>query len=467
MNARSPTIVDSLRRQRHMSSSAAGSWSARATRRSRADTVQAQRRSGSHRSRRARSNTAIRNWWCAATAGSFDGRRSRLRRRAVRTAHASGTRRGDSFAVNEQRHREARRTCSTPPVPRDRPTGCIRADSLSIDTATSTGTARDARVEFFGVPLLRLPVISFPVGNARKSGFLFPSLGTSTRGGVQLSVPWYWNIAPQQDFTFTPTWYTARGIDLEGEYRYLTRNSRGELLGNLLPNDDNTGRARSRWRLEQRHRTARRLAPHARRRERQRRALLRGFRAGRHRWRQHRLPAAQRRTGLARRESACGRAGAQFPDAGPGPAAGRPPGDRGAALLCARRLADGRSAAAELRRRRRGHALSPSAARCRAGASMPSRSIGLDCQRRRLFHPAHRDAGCGRLSPAATPRPARTTIPSRTLPLLSIDTGLDLRAGQRAARAAAHHARAAADVPVRALPRPVATCRCSIPTSPT
>jgi LPS-assembly protein len=125
----------------------------------------------------------------------------------------------------------------------------IRADSLSIDTTTSTGTARDARVEFFGVPLLRLPVISFPVGNARKSGFLFPSIGTSTQSGVQLSVPWYWNIAPQQDFTFTPTWYTARGIDMEGEYRYLTRTMHGELLGNLLPNDDNTGRARSRWRL--------------------------------------------------------------------------------------------------------------------------------------------------------------------------------------------------------------------------
>ncbi len=125
----------------------------------------------------------------------------------------------------------------------------IRADSLAINTVKSTGTARDARVEFFGVPLLRLPVISFPVGNARKSGFLFPSIGTSTQSGVELSVPWYWNIAPQQDFTFTPTWFTTRGIDLQGEYRYLTRSSHGELLGNLLPNDSNTGRARSRWRL--------------------------------------------------------------------------------------------------------------------------------------------------------------------------------------------------------------------------
>ena len=48
----------------------------------------------------------------------------------------------------------------------------LLADRVSIDTARSMGTARDARVEFFGVPLLRLPVISFPVGNARKTGVL-------------------------------------------------------------------------------------------------------------------------------------------------------------------------------------------------------------------------------------------------------------------------------------------------------
>jgi LPS-assembly protein len=125
----------------------------------------------------------------------------------------------------------------------------IRADRVSIDTRSSIGTARDARVEFFGVPLLRLPVISFPVGSARKSGLLFPSFGSSTKSGMQVSVPWYFNIAPQQDLTVTPTWYTSRGIDLQGEYRYLTRNSHGELLANLLPNDGKANDTRNRVRL--------------------------------------------------------------------------------------------------------------------------------------------------------------------------------------------------------------------------
>jgi LPS-assembly protein len=125
----------------------------------------------------------------------------------------------------------------------------LKADEITIDTGRSVGYARDARVQFLGVTFLRLPVISFPVGNARKTGFLFPSIGTSTRGGVQVSVPWYWNIAPAQDFTFQPTWYASRGVDLQGEYRFLTRSTHGQLLGNLLPEDDRTGRARSRWRI--------------------------------------------------------------------------------------------------------------------------------------------------------------------------------------------------------------------------
>jgi LPS-assembly protein len=126
----------------------------------------------------------------------------------------------------------------------------ISADSVTINTARSSGTARDARVEFFGVPLLRLPVISFPVGNARKSGLLFPSIGSSTSGGVELAVPYYLNIAPRQDFTFTPTWYSNRGIDLGGQYRYLAGFGRGTLEGNLLPGDDRSGTTRSRLKLQ-------------------------------------------------------------------------------------------------------------------------------------------------------------------------------------------------------------------------
>jgi LPS-assembly protein len=136
--------------------------------------------------------------------------------------------------------------------PKDKRGWQVSADSISIDSGKSVGTARDARVKFYGVTLLRLPYISFPVGNARKSGLLFPSIGSSTNSGAQLSVPYYFNIAPNQDLTLTPTWYTTRGVDIEAEYRFLTRSTRGEFKGNVLPDDRKTGQTRTRMKIASR-----------------------------------------------------------------------------------------------------------------------------------------------------------------------------------------------------------------------
>ena len=56
-------------------------------------------------------------------------------------------------------------------------------------------------VVFKDVPILYLPWISFPLSSARQTGLLFPTLGSSSRSGAILSIPWYWNIAPNQDLT--------------------------------------------------------------------------------------------------------------------------------------------------------------------------------------------------------------------------------------------------------------------------
>jgi LPS-assembly protein len=125
----------------------------------------------------------------------------------------------------------------------------LRAARITLDTRTRVGTGRDARIDFKGVPILYLPWVSFPLGNVRKSGFLFPTIGNTSRGGAQLSVPWYWNIAPNADFTFQPTEYTRRGPDIGGDFRYLTRRQQGELDWDYLPNDAAYHASRGRVRL--------------------------------------------------------------------------------------------------------------------------------------------------------------------------------------------------------------------------
>jgi len=122
----------------------------------------------------------------------------------------------------------------------------LRARDINLDTRSKVGTGRDARIEFLGVPVMYLPWVSFPLSSDRKSGFLFPSIGNTSTGGVQLSVPYYWNLRPNADFTFEPTEYTKRGIDLGGEVRFLTASQRGGIDWNYLPNDSDFGGSRSR-----------------------------------------------------------------------------------------------------------------------------------------------------------------------------------------------------------------------------
>jgi LPS-assembly protein len=114
----------------------------------------------------------------------------------------------------------------------------LQSRSIELDTRSRVGTGRGTSVRFKDVPIFYLPYISFPLGPQRKSGFLFPEPGTSSRNGVSIPVPYYWNIRPNMDFTAKPVYYTRRGLDLAGELRYLTTRQRGSLEFNYLPNDD-------------------------------------------------------------------------------------------------------------------------------------------------------------------------------------------------------------------------------------
>ncbi len=120
----------------------------------------------------------------------------------------------------------------------------LRASSIDIDQRRQQGKGRNVRVELKGIPILYAPVISFPVGEARKSGFLFPSFGNSDKSGFELGVPYYFNLAPNYDMTLTPYLLSRRGPGLNGEFRYLTEASRGHFETRFLPGDDLAGRDR-------------------------------------------------------------------------------------------------------------------------------------------------------------------------------------------------------------------------------
>ncbi len=113
----------------------------------------------------------------------------------------------------------------------------LQAKELDVDRSKGEGTAHHATVSFKGVPFAYLPYINFPIDDRRKSGFLAPSIGTSSSSGLELEIPYYFNIAPQMDATLTPRIMSKRGLMLNGEFRYMTENQEGKLRAGLLPDD--------------------------------------------------------------------------------------------------------------------------------------------------------------------------------------------------------------------------------------
>jgi LPS-assembly protein len=113
----------------------------------------------------------------------------------------------------------------------------LHASHASLYPESDVGVAHDVWIDFYGVPFFWTPYLTFPLSSRRKSGFLAPSIGDNSLNGLDLSIPYYWNIAPNMDLTLTPRLLSYRGVLTGLEFRYLTESSRGELEGHYLPHD--------------------------------------------------------------------------------------------------------------------------------------------------------------------------------------------------------------------------------------
>ncbi len=108
---------------------------------------------------------------------------------------------------------------------------------LELDQNRAVGTAKHTVFWLSEVPVFYFPWIQFPLGDERRSGLLTPSIGSSSSKGFEFSLPWYWNIAPNQDAVITPVYMNNRGPMLATDYRYLSHTSRGNLNFEYLNND--------------------------------------------------------------------------------------------------------------------------------------------------------------------------------------------------------------------------------------
>ena len=123
--------------------------------------------------------------------------------------------------ANTVLHKADFTTCQRKPGPSWTPDWFFKGDKITLDTDRNVGLAEGASLRFKDVPILPVPSIDFPLSDERKSGLLPPTIGVDNIGGLEYTQPYYWNLAPNRDITFTPTYWSNRGIRLGTELRYL------------------------------------------------------------------------------------------------------------------------------------------------------------------------------------------------------------------------------------------------------
>ena len=123
---------------------------------------------------------------------------------------------------------------------KDKEIAVLNAGKIELDKDAGVGKARNMKLRLYDVPVFWFPYVSFPINDDRKTGFLMPSFISSDRSGSGVKIPYYINIAPNMDATVSGNYYSKRGAQLQGEFRYMTREGDGSFNGAYLADDKQT-----------------------------------------------------------------------------------------------------------------------------------------------------------------------------------------------------------------------------------
>ena len=114
----------------------------------------------------------------------------------------------------------------------------LHAKRAKLNDKTGKGAVKEAWLEFKGVPVIYTPYFSFPLDDRRVSGFLNAAWDNTEKNGLDFTVPYYWNIAPNYDAVLRPRYMSERGLMLAGDFRYLSASSNGKFSVEFLISDN-------------------------------------------------------------------------------------------------------------------------------------------------------------------------------------------------------------------------------------
>ena len=102
----------------------------------------------------------------------------------------------------------------------------LSAEKIQHDKKKKIINYKNAWLKVYDVPVFYFPKFFHPDPTVdRKSGFLIPSLNSSTNSKSYLSVPYFYAMSSNKDMTFTPRFYAEDKLLLQTEYRKVAQNS--------------------------------------------------------------------------------------------------------------------------------------------------------------------------------------------------------------------------------------------------
>ena len=128
----------------------------------------------------------------------------------------------------------------------------ISSDETVIDQSSGNIKAKDALLSLRGIPIMYSPYVDFSTTSQRRSGWLLPTAGTTTTSGFETSIPYYFNLSPTYDATLTSRYMEKRGVQFDGEFRYMKENFKGTSQIQYL-NKDNESDIDNRYLLDIKH----------------------------------------------------------------------------------------------------------------------------------------------------------------------------------------------------------------------
>tara|TARA_B100001057_G_scaffold181109_1_gene181821 strand:- start:942 stop:3332 length:2391 start_codon:yes stop_codon:yes gene_type:complete len=106
------------------------------------------------------------------------------------------------------------------------PPWSLQANEIKHDKNKKIIEYKNALLKLYDIPVLYFPKFFHPDPTVkRQSGFLIPSIVSSSNSGDSFNIPYFFAIAENRDLTFTPRIFMNNEILLQNEYRHVEKNS--------------------------------------------------------------------------------------------------------------------------------------------------------------------------------------------------------------------------------------------------